>query len=166
MPPSKRTAGADSDGLPREIERKYLLHALPPHAAAFPAVTMEQGYVPGTHIHERVRREVDGDSVTLTRTIKLGRGVSRIEVEETVAQPLFDGLWALTVGARVQKRRHRVPDGALVWELDDFTDRALVLAEVELPSASTEVTLPAWLAPYVVRDVTDEPSYLNLRLAR
>jgi CYTH domain-containing protein len=166
MPPSKGTAGAASDGLPREIERKYLLHALPPHAAGFPPVTMEQGYVPGTQIHERVRREVDGDTVTLTRTIKLGRGVSRIEVEEAIDAPLFAGLWALTVGARVQKRRHRVPDESLVWELDDFTDRALVLAEVELPSESTEVTLPAWLAPFVVREVTSEPAYLNLRLAR
>lgn len=166
MPSSKGTEASPSESLPREIERKYLLRALPPHAASVPAVTMEQGYVPGIEIHERVRREVDGARVTLTRTLKLGRGVSRIEVEETMPEALFEGLWALTQGARVQKRRHRVPDGGVVWEIDDFTDRALVLAEVELASESEVVVFPDWLAPYVVREVTDEPEYLNLRLAR
>ena len=42
----------------------------------------------------------------------------------------------------------------------------LVLAEVELPSEDVQPRLPDWLAPYVVREVTGEPEYLNMNLAR
>ena len=52
------------------------------------------------------------------------------------------------------------------WEIDQFLDRDLVLAEVELPSAATEVTVPPWLAPVVRREVTDEPAYGNAELSR
>ncbi|MGH2899473.1 MAG: CYTH domain-containing protein, partial [Solirubrobacteraceae bacterium] len=77
----------------------------------------------------------------------------------------FARLWPLTAGARLRKRRHRVPDGALVWEIDEFLERPLVLAEIELPTAQTEVRVPAWLETWIVREVTDEPAYTNLRIA-
>jgi CYTH domain-containing protein len=98
--------------------------------------------------------------------VKLGSGVSRVEVEEACTRELFDGLWPLTRERRVRKRRYRVPDGALVWEVDEFTDRPLVLAEVELPAVDAAAEPPSWLAPYVVREVTDEAEYLNANLAR
>ena len=55
-------------------------------------------------------------------------------------------MWPLTLGRRLRKRRHAVPEGGLTWEIDQFLDRDLVLAEVELPSAETPVTVPKWLA--------------------
>jgi CYTH domain-containing protein len=97
--------------------------------------------------------------------VKVGTGLVRAEYEEEIAPGEFERLWPLTAGARVRKRRYRVPDGELVWEIDEFLDRELWLAEIELPSADTEVEVPEWLAPYVVRDVTGEPEYSNLRLA-
>jgi CYTH domain-containing protein len=100
------------------------------------------------------------------RTVKLGSGVTRIEVEEGCTRELFDALWPLTRERRVRKRRYRVPDGALVWEVDEFTDRPLVVAEVELPAADAAAEVPGWLAPYVVREVTDEGEYVNANLAR
>ena len=78
---------------------------------------------------------------------------------------MFEAFWPLTEGRRVAKRRHRVRDGAWVWEIDEFTDRDLILAEVELPARATEVPLPEWLRPLVVREVTDDPAYLNESLA-
>lgn len=158
--PSART------DLPHEIERKYLLRSMPERAREGRAIRMQQGYLPGTNIHERVRREESAEGLTLRRTIKLGRGVERIEVEESIEQALFDGLYALTEGARLEKTRYVVADGALHWEIDQFTDRPLVLAEIELPSAAHAVVFPAWLAPFVEREVTDERAYLNLFLAR
>jgi len=59
-----------------------------------------------------------------------------------------------------------VPDGALTWEIDEFTDRRLVLAEVELPAESGAVEIPGWLEPFVVREVTEEEEYQNAKLAR
>jgi CYTH domain-containing protein len=151
-----------------EVERKYLLRAFPDSALDAPPAEIDQGYLPGDRLVERVRRVRTLDGERYDRTVKLGAGVRRIEVEEATTRELFDALWPLTAGRRVRKRRHLVPDGDLTWEIDDFADRDLVLAEVEFPAsgAQTRVAIPNWLAPYVVRDVTDEPEYVNARLAR
>jgi CHAD domain-containing protein/CYTH domain-containing protein len=151
-----------------EVERKYLLRAFPDSALDAPPAEIDQGYLPGDRLVERVRRVRTLDGERYYRTVKLGAGVRRIEVEEATTRELFDALWPLTAGRRVRKRRHLVPDGDLTWEIDDFADRDLVLAEVEFPAsgAQTRVAIPNWLAPYVVRDVTDEPEYVNARLAR
>jgi CYTH domain-containing protein len=66
----------------------------------------------------------------------------------------------------VVKRRYVVADGTRRWEIDEFTDRLLHLAEIELASADETVEPPAWLVPYLVRDVTDEDEYTNLVLSR
>lgn len=100
------------------------------------------------------------------RTVKLGRGISRIEVEEACGRDVFDKLWSLTVGRRVEKRRFVVASGEHVWEVDEFLDRDLVLCEVELTSETERPALPDWLAPYVVRDVTGESTYVNAVLAK
>ena len=39
------------------------------------------------------------------------------------------------------------------------------MAEVELPTPETKVTLPDWLAAVLVREVTEEPEYRSYRLA-
>ena len=109
-----------------------------------------------TQAHELVR---------YWRTIKAGRGVSRIEAEEEIDAPLFESLWPLTEGRRVVKDRHAIEDGGRIWEIDRFLGSDLVLAEVELPSASAEAPLPAWLAPHVIREVTGEDAYVNRNLA-
>jgi CYTH domain-containing protein len=92
--------------------------------------------------------------------------VSRLELEEETSRELFERIWPLTAGRRLVKRRYRVRADELTWEIDQFLDRDLVLAEVELPAADTPVEPPAWLSPYLVREVTDEAEYTNLRLAR
>lgn len=152
--------------LPHEIERKYLLRSVPERLSGHPFVRIDQGYVPGERIHERIRRKRGANGTSFFRTIKLGSGISRIEVEETCDAATFGKLWSLTRGARVQKRRYAIVDGDLTWEIDVFTDRELVLAEVELPSADRVPALPDWLAPHVVREVTEESAYVNLNLAK
>jgi adenylate cyclase len=159
--------GPDADAGPAlEIERKYLLRALPPLPAGTTSAEVEQGWLPGEKLAERLRRTERDGRVTYHRAVKSGRGVTRIEIEEETTRELFDYLWPLTEGRRVRKRRHYVSAGALTWEIDEFTDRDLVLAEVELPSKSTPVPVPAWLEPVLVREVTGEDAYVNLRLAR
>ncbi|MFK7998542.1 MAG: CHAD domain-containing protein [Polyangiales bacterium] len=149
-----------------EIERKYLLTALPKGVLGHPCLELDQGYLPGRDIRERVRRIVGPEGTTYRRTIKAGRGISRIEFEEPMDAATFEQLWPLTEGSRVSKRRYVVPDGDLVWEVDEFTDRDLVLAEVELPSADIVPEAPEWLSPYVVRDVSEESGFVNQKLAR
>lgn len=148
-----------------EIERKYLLSALPQVADA-QALEIEQGYLPGERFRERLRmtRSPDG-KVSYARTVKLGAGSSRTELEAPCPEPLFRSLWPLTAGKRVRKRRMRVADGALVWDIDEVVGAGVVLAEVGLPTADTEVTPPEWLAPLIVREVTGEKELSNEALA-
>lgn len=149
-----------------EVERKYLLRAVPAGMPKGVTQRLEQGYLPGTRLIERVRRVRTGRTVQHLRTVKAGKGLVRIEVEEACSKRVFDALWPLTEGRRVLKTRHLVPDGAREWAIDVFTDRELVLAEVELPTVDTAVTLPPWLAEVLVRDVTDERGFVNAMLAR
>ena len=152
-------------GVPLERERKYLLRGLPPATREAAVQDIEQGWLPGDRLRERLRRTRDADGQRFYRTIKLGTGVARVEIEEATTEGLFAALWPHTEGCRIAKRRYRIPDGALIWEIDEFRDRPLVLAEVELPRADTEVRIPDWLSPLVERDVTGDPAYLNLTLA-
>jgi CHAD domain-containing protein/CYTH domain-containing protein len=149
-----------------EIERKYLLSSLPPAVADTDAIEMRQGYLPGRNLVERLRHVRVNGNERWIRTVKGGLGLTRLEVEEETSQTLFDQLWPLTQGRRLTKRRYPVRDGDAVWEIDDFTDRELVLAEIELPDADTEVVVPDWLAPHVVREVTGEREYANATLAK
>lgn len=149
-----------------EIERKFLLSALPERVREEESVEIEQGYLPGQVIQERLRRIHGRGGVRCFRTVKLGAGVARQEFEEDATERFFEALWPLTEGHRLTKRRYRVSDGELTWEIDEFTDRDLVLAEVELVSEHQHPEPPAWLAPHVVREVTDDPAYVNINLAR
>jgi len=150
-----------------EIERKYLLRALPrfPHATS--VIEIDQGYIPGRKLVERLRRERHGDgSVKFYRTVKVGSGVQRTEIEDETDEKTFSHLWELTKGKRLTKRRYLVPNHEDVWEVDEFTDRQLVLAELELDSADQRIDIPHWLRDVMVREVTDERQYTNHSLAR
>jgi CHAD domain-containing protein/CYTH domain-containing protein len=149
----------------REVERKFLLTGLPTLPGAESPVEIEQGYLPGERLIERVRRIRSDEGEELVRTVKEGSGLTRLEVEEPVSADVFDQLWPLTEGRRLRKRRYRVPDGDLTWEIDEFLDRELVLAEVELAGRPVDVEVPAWLQPHVDREVTEDEAYSNLRLA-
>ena len=155
----------------QEIERKYLLRFVPDKARDSRWVDIAQGYLPGSKLQERIRRvSVHHGSgrkeVHFYRTVKLGEGVTRTEVEEETTEAIFLAMWPLTKRRRLRKRRYKVDVDGLTWEIDEFRNRDLVLAEVELDSEDDEVTFPDWLAPAVQREVTGEPEFVNINLAR
>ncbi|HLM68327.1 MAG TPA: CHAD domain-containing protein [Longimicrobium sp.] len=151
----------------REIERKYLLSRMPSLPDDAVRTDIAQGYLPGERLQERVRRvRRRGEPARFYRTVKVGKGINRMELEEECDQATFRRLWSLTKGRRVRKLRFRVPAGDLTWEIDRFRDRSLVLAEIELPSEDHEVALPDWLREHVVRDVTGEDEFVNINLAK
>ena len=150
-----------------EIERVWLLGALPAIPAGAERWTIEQGYLDAaTGVEGRVRSIVHPDGRRdFVHTIKSGEGLVREESERPITAEEFDRLWPGTIGRRIRKVRHRVREGALIWEVDEFLDWPLVMAEVELPHTSTEVTPPAWLRPVLGREVTHDPRYRNSALA-
>lgn len=150
-----------------EIERKYLLRGAPVMPVALEIYEIDQGYIPGVTLIERLRRQRDSAGLTrYFRTIKFGSGVQRTEIEDETDAPTFEHLWLLTNGRRLTKRRYVVAHGADRWEIDEFTDRSLWLAELELTHADARIEFPAWLSAVLVREVTDEREYSNRSLAR
>ena len=70
---------------------------------------------------------------------------------------------ALAGGWAIDKTRYLVDYGGFVWEVDEFHGRleGLVVAEIELPSETTQFALP----PFAGEDVTGNPAYYNSTLA-
>ena len=177
QPPIDANAAPGASEL--EIERVFLLGQLPPIPSNAVAVRIEQGYFPestdtaigAADIHAaptegRVRRAIEPDgSIVCTHTIKHGGGLVRHEIERTITLQQFDQVWAHTAGRRFKKTRYRVATAGRVWEIDEFDDLNIVLAEVELPSIGARITIPEWLAPHIVREVTDDTAYRNYHLA-
>ena len=150
-----------------EIERKYLLRGRPVMPQPTHTYEIDQGYIPGQKLMERLRRQRDENGATrYFRTVKLGSGLQRMELEDETDAGTFEHLWQLTKGRRLTKRRYVVPDGANNWEIDEFTDRPLWLAELELDHPDAHIQVPEWLESVLVREVTDEPEFTNHRLAR
>ena len=147
-----------------EIERKYLLRALPRFPSTLDVLDIDQGYLPGV-VRLRHQRSTNGKE-WFFRTVKQGVGVQRMETEDEIDRKTFDELWPQTAGRRVRKRRYVVPNGDDHWEIDEFLDRELFLAELEFDDPELTVTIPDWLTPVLVRDVTDEPAYTNRSLAK
>jgi CHAD domain-containing protein/CYTH domain-containing protein len=166
---AERIAAEARDGL--EIERKYLLRFVPEEARDGRRIDIAQGYVPGSRLHERIRRVSihhgsGRNDVHFYRTVKLGEGVTRTEIEEETTEAIFLAMWPLTRRRRLRKWRFEVEADGRTWEIDEFKNRDLVLAEIELDSEDEEITVPDWLAPAIQREVTGEPEFQNINLAR
>ena len=153
-----------------EIERKYLLSYVPDEARVGRRVDIDQGYIPGARLHERIRRVTVRRAgklhVLYYRTIKLGEGIARTEIEEETTAAIFEAMWPLTRGHRLRKRRYAVDVDGYTWEIDEFKNRDLVLAEIELDSEDDEVKIPEWLDDALQREVTLEPAFQNINHAR
>ena len=145
-----------------EIERKFLVSGNGWRRRVTGSAHIVQGYLArGRKSVIRIRIK-DGTSATLTIKSR-DRGARRAEFEYPI--PLGDArdLLELAGSSRIEKTRHTVPDGQLVWEIDVFEGREdkLILAEIELPSEDAAVKLPGWLG----QEVTADPRYRNSSLA-
>lgn len=154
-----------------EIERVFLLRGVPPALPAGEVWRIEQGYLtpdPREPLAEgRLRRITHADGrVSCVHTVKRGVGIVREETEVPISPAAFEEAWPRTAGRRLRKARHRVREGALIWEVDVFDGLPLVLAECELPAPDVVPPMPAWLQSEIVREVTNEPAFRNYQIAR
>lgn len=146
-----------------EIERKYLLNGRPTFPTALDTLEIDQGYLPGI-ARLRHQRSTTG-AEKFFRTVKHGIGMQRVEIENEIDRAEFQRLWPETLGKRVRKRRYVVAHGDDHWEIDEFLDRELWLAELEFDDPEHQVVIPDWLKEVLVREVTDEPTFTNRALA-
>ena len=144
-----------------EIERKYLVRALPAHLDSYPYHTIEQAYL-CTEPVIRIRRQ--DDSYYLTYKSK--GMLSREEYNLPLTKEAFDHLLPKADGTIITKRRYVIPlENGLSAELDlfDGSFQGMVLVEVEFPdeAASRAFTPPSWIA----EEVTYRKEYHNRYLS-
>ena len=145
----------------KEIERKFLVKG-DRWRSLGKGVLYRQGYIP-TSGKQTVRVRIIGDTGYLT--IKGATvGHSRLEFEYPIplqdAQEMLENLCSHPL---IEKKRYKIPQGDLIWEVDEFRgeNEGLIIAEVELQTENQAITLPDWID----REVTD-PKYYNANLAK
>jgi CYTH domain-containing protein len=145
----------------KEIEKKYLLSALP--QGLYRGTPISQGYITVGDPEVRVRDK--GGVCFLTR--KGGEGFIRDEEDRVIIREIFHVLWTTTEGKRLEKIRYTLIDGDFTWEIDQYLGilTGLFTAEVELPNADVIAILPPSIAEVTLADVTLDKRFKNKALA-
>ena len=144
----------------REIERKFLVKNDAWRGLA-EGVLYRQGYLSAER-ERTVRVRTAGTKGFLT--VKgITVGASRDEYEYEI--PLADAvamLDSLCIHPLIEKTRHAIAIGGLVWEVDEFAgdNAGLIVAEIELSSEDQAFSTPGWVGA----EVTDDERYYNANL--
>jgi adenylate cyclase len=147
------------DDLAREVESK--------------GEAINQGYLPldiGEEIASEIGIRIDFQP-TETRlrnraglcyfTLKGEGDMIRNEVEKEIDTDLLNQYWGYTIGRRVEKFRLNKPYNNQVLEIDLYTNRDLLVVEVEFPTLQQAMSFTA-----LGLDVTANKAYKNKNLAR
>lgn len=146
----------------QEIERKFLLKNDGWRALAS-GTLYRQGYLNSAK-ERTVRIRTIGERAFLT--IKgITTGATRAEYEYPI--PLADCNAMLDTLAEkpvIEKKRYKIRQGDLTWEIDEFfgDNAGLIVAEIELQSEGQTFEKPEWLGA----EVTADPRYFNSNLVR
>tara|TARA_Y100000310_G_scaffold190615_1_gene190618 strand:+ start:22298 stop:22831 length:534 start_codon:yes stop_codon:yes gene_type:complete len=175
----------------KEIEKKYLLfkddtdytstHFLGLYSSIDELVEdvnangkpIKQGYLPievGQVLAGYVGLNVDFEAAEarlrdkggeLYFTLKGKGGLVRNEAECMLEPEVFGDYWGKTEGNRVEKIRLKIPYQGDPLEIDVYTDRRLIVAEIEVDSVMRAERINP-----IGRDITEDKSYKNKNLAK
>lgn len=94
-------------------------------------------------------------------TVKDRKELKKREVEWELSKKQFQDIWALTKGARVTKKRLIKKIKGHTVEIDAFTDRFLLIAEIEVTDESQLEGLPK-----LGMDITGNKAFSNKALSK
>jgi len=145
-----------------EIERKFLVRGDGWRSLSVGSI-YRQGYItsaPGKTV--RVRVAGDRGYLTIKGTTV---GYRRSEFEYPI--PVEDAeemLATLCDRPLIEKKRHQISVGDLIWEIDEFfgDNEGLILAEVELIDEGQIFDLPEWIG----EEVSHDSRYYNVNLIK
>jgi CYTH domain-containing protein len=154
-----------------EIERRFLLEALPAGVDPNQYERFSDLYVRGTHLRLREVHRPEGSWITT----KLGQKILDPEAPEdprrrkmtTIYLPEDEAAALSLTGLRTVKRRYFHREQGWTWAIDVWEQPSgaagTILAEVETPTLEEldRIVLPSW----ALREVTDDPRYSAISLA-
>ncbi len=160
--PGSREGKERRAAMAREIERKFLVRG-DSWRLGSEGILYRQGYLRADAAC-LVRIRIGGGKAFLAVKSLLS-GITRLEYEYPV--PLADAaemLERLCPRPWIEKRRWRVRHAGRHWEIDEFLgdSEGLIVAEVEVEREDEPVELPPWAG----REVSLDPRYFNVNLAR
>ena len=135
-----------------EIERKYLVKALPELASGTRIV---QGYL---SFEPTVRVRLKGSTGRLTIKFR-AEGLTRQEYEYEIPASDAKELLKQCLGALIEKVRYNI--GRIELDVFEGDNDGLIVAEIELSDEDERVELPDWIG----REVTGLERYFNSQLA-
>ncbi len=146
-----------------EIERKFLLADESWRDAVERSERMVQGYL-NDQGPVSLRARITGERAWLnikSRTLGISRDEFEYEIPLADARRMLDHL---TTGPVIDKVRHFVHRGVLLWEIDEFhgENAGLVVAEVELDQEDQVFERPPWVGD----EVSHDPRYYNVSLVK
>ena len=133
-----------------EKEQKFFLKGLPDGLGN--GVHIFQGYLSADDLKISVRMEQNGSDEVCSIIHKNG---ARQEDEFSIPKTVFDVLWKLTEGRRIEKVCYKVSEpGGLVWEIDQYYGKlkGIILCGVELSNEAQD--LPDIIQSLLDRKIT------------
>lgn len=153
-----------------EVERKFLcdLSYNDAHNLAFDARHIKSVYLENTPKGSfRVVRDILSDGTIKckwTEKRSTDNSVSRIEIEEELPEIIFNNIDNRNFPS-ISKERFLISFDGNIWEIDFFDNYDFVIAELEfdnIEEANAFTDLPSW----IIREITDDPFYLNCNLSK
>ena len=146
-----------------EIERKFLVRSSGWQELATNHTSIRQAYLASAEsasVRVRIRGESDATLTVKSRP----RRLRRLELEYNIPVLEAEALMQLRQGSVIEKTRHAVPWGDLVWEIDVFLgeNAGLSIAEIELHDADQHIEFPGWIGA----EVTGQSLFYNSSLAQ
>lgn len=171
----------------QEVERKFLLHAVP-QINYDSIIRIKQAYksdrperIRQEEIYPRPRKPIENFWLaenpkllyehTLKETLEGKEGVQ--ETNQQLNESKFNDLIPMFPNI-IKKIRHvkscKINVG-MKWEIDDFSLHrtemvSIIVAEIEVPSLNYDIQFPEWLKPYILKEITDDKTYSNFKLAQ
>jgi len=144
----------------QEIERKFLVKSDAWRGLA-KGTAYRQGYLNSAK-ERTVRIRTVGDKAFLTikgLTVGATRSEYEYEIPFDECNAMLDNLAEKPL---IEKKRYKITQGGLTWEIDEFfgDNTGLIVAEVELKSEDQTFKKPEWVGD----EVTGDPRYFNANL--
>ncbi|WP_315719292.1 MULTISPECIES: CYTH domain-containing protein [unclassified Bradyrhizobium] len=139
--------------MPLEIERKFLVRTDAWRDQTTHSELLRDGLV-ARQDGLKVRVRCYGNRTTLC-VKSARRGLTRDEFEYEIPADHAEAIFAHCEGRILEKTRHYVPGDSGIWEVDVYHGalEGVVIAEIEVPSETTSVTLPDWVGDEVTGDL-------------
>lgn len=148
-----------------EIEKKFLVQGDSWKDFVQDKFSIKQGYLNDSGnllFRIRIQEDINNKSTKYILNIKTRNpGMTRSEWECPVSQQDAEKLYCISLYT-IEKMRNTIYIDGTLWEVDEFKQNNLVIAEVELVSEDQKFIIPEWVS----EEVTNNQEYYSYNLAK